>query len=61
MLSRVTPKLVVARTPQNVPPCFAVLVVTVDGDPLRQRVWLRSGVAGRRVARADNVDDVAPF
>jgi hypothetical protein len=61
MLSRVTPKAVVARTPHHIPPCYAELVVTVDGDPVRNRVRLPSGFNGRRVARAVNVEDVAPF
>jgi hypothetical protein len=61
MLSRVTPKSVVAKAPHEIPPCFADLIVTVDGHPIRNRVKLPSGFTGRRVARAVSVDDVAPF
>lgn len=62
MLSRVTPKSVVARDVHEIPPCFADLVVTVDGRVVRNRVNVASGFTrGRRVARAFTVDDVAPF
>jgi hypothetical protein len=62
MLSRVTPKSVVAKDVHEIPPCFADLVVTVDGDRIRNRVRLPSGFTkGRRVARAVSVDDAAPF
>ena len=43
MLSRVRPRSVVAKEPCTIPPCFAELVVTVDGHPVRSRVNLTSG------------------
>ena len=62
MLSRVTPKSAVAKTAREIPPCFAELVVTVDGHPVRNRVRLPSGFSkGRNVARMISVDDAAPF
>ena len=62
VLRRVTPKSVVAKDVHDIPPCFATLVVTVDGLVVRNRVNLASGFTrGRRVARAFTVDDVAPF
>jgi hypothetical protein len=62
MLSRVRPKSVVAKAACNIPPCFAELVVTVDGYPVRSRVNLPSGFTrGRRVARVLAVSDAAPF
>jgi len=62
MLSRVTPRSVVAKEAAEIPPCFADLVVTIDGYPVRNRVKLPSGFTrGRRVARVFSVGDVAPF
>ena len=62
MLSRVTPKSVVAKAVHEIPPCEADLVVTVDGFRISNRVSLPSGFTkGRRVARAVSVSDVAPF
>ncbi len=49
-LSRITPKSVVAKTPRDIPPCFADLVVTVDGQRLSNRVRLTSGFSKRRHA-----------
>lgn len=62
MLSRVTPRSVVAKAVHEIPPCDAELVVTVDGSSVRNPVRLHTGFTkGRRVARVYNVDDVAPF
>jgi hypothetical protein len=62
MLSRVTPKSVVAKAVHEIPPCDADLVVTVDGFRICSRVNLPSGFTkGRRVARAVTVDEVIPF
>jgi hypothetical protein len=61
-LSRITPTLAVAKAARDIPPCFADLVITVDGRALRNRVNLPSGFRnGRRAARMVTVDDVAPF
>jgi hypothetical protein len=43
MLSRITPKSVVAKTPRDIPAGVADLVVTVDGKRLSSRVMLPSG------------------
>ena len=65
MLSRVTPRSVVAKAgsaERDIPPCFADLVITVDGHVVRNRVKLPAGFTkGRRVARVHSVSDVAPF
>ena len=62
MLSRVTPRSVVSKAVHEIPPCDAELVVMVDGHRVSNRVKLPSGFTkGRRVARAFNLDDVAPF
>ena len=62
LLSRITPTLAVAKEARDIPPCFADLVVTVDGRAIRNRVNLPSGFRnGRRAARMVTVQDVAPF
>lgn len=61
-LSRVTPTLVVARECREIAPCFADLVVTVDGVRLRQPVNVTTGFTrGRRAAIVVPVDGAAPF
>ena len=60
-LSRLTPKTVVARTKQDIPPCFADLIVMVDGQRLQRRVNITGFSKGRRVARVFEADDSAPF
>src|SRR5690348_7925043 len=59
-LGRITPKSVVARSYREVPPCFAELVVCVDGRCRRERINLASGfVKGRLAALVYPVDDAA--
>jgi hypothetical protein len=60
-LSRITPKSIVAKTPCDVPPCLADLVVVVDGEVLRRRVSLSGFAGGRRVTLLRATEDVAPF
>lgn len=59
-LGRITPTKVFARKAWKLPPCFAMLVVVVDGDVIRRPVHLRDGFDGRS-AVAVSVSDVAPF
>ncbi len=62
LLSRVTPKSVVASQPRDIPPCLADLVVTVDGQRMQSRVNLASGFSkNRRAALVLSVDAIAPF
>jgi len=62
MLRRVGPKFVMAQAAPEIPPCFAELVVMVDGKCIRNRVNITSGFArGRRVARVLPVTSAAPF
>lgn len=61
-LSRITPTAVFAKAPQEIPPCYAVLVVVIDGKEHRSRVNLTNGFPkGRRFARALPVDDSVPI
>jgi hypothetical protein len=61
-LCRITPKSVVARESREIPPCFADLVVSVDGRIHRTPVNLSSGFRkGRLAALIQPVTDVAPF
>ena len=60
-LGRVTPKLVVAKGPHNIPACFANLVVMVDGRCICNPVRILSGFKRRNVARVCSVSDIAPF
>jgi len=60
-LTRVTPKSVVANLPLNIPPCYANLVVTVDGHRISNRVRVSSGFSNRAVALVRAVSDAAPF
>ena len=61
-LSRITPTLAIAKAARDIPPCFADLVITVDGRAIRNRVNLPSGFRnGGRAARMVTVEDVAPF
>jgi len=61
-LSRVTPKSVVATQVREIPPCFAELVVAVDGDLQRTPVNLPSGFTkGRLVAFIQRVTESTPF
>lgn len=61
-LSRVTPKMVVAKECREIPACFAELVVTVDGRRLQKSVNLRDGFTKkRRAAVIVAIDDAAPF
>ena len=60
-LSRVTPKAVVAKTPQAIPPCFADLIVVVDGERMQKRVNLPGGFGGGLAAMIRLVTDAAPF
>ncbi len=58
-LDRVTPKSVVAKTVRDIPPCFADLVVTIDGHLMKKRIHVYSGFSkGRSVAL---IADSAPF
>lgn len=60
-LCRTSPRFVFAKTPRDIPPCEAVLVVSVDGDCVRQRVKLPAGASGNRDAvLALSIDDL-PF
>ena len=60
-LSRITPKAVVAKVPQKIPPCDADLVVVVDGERTQQRVNLPRGFSGGSAAMMRLVTDIAPF
>lgn len=61
-LNRITPKLVVSRTPRDIPPCLADLVVTVDGRMSRSRVNLVSGFSAKwGAALVLPANNVAPF
>ena len=60
-LSRVTPKSVVAKAPQDIPACIAELVVSVDGRCRRTLINLRGFTKGRLAAAVDSINDVAPF
>lgn len=44
-LSHVGPKTIVAKTPIQLPPCEATVIVTVDGHILRTRVRLNQGMS----------------
>jgi hypothetical protein len=60
-LSRITPKSVVAKQPRDIPPCYADLVVTVDGKRFLRRVHVASGFAkGRALARVEHFEE-PPF
>jgi hypothetical protein len=63
VLSRITPKSVVAKAPpRDVPPCLADLIVVVDGHRMQNRVNVTSGFSkGRLAALIQLVGDVAPF
>jgi hypothetical protein len=51
-LSRISPKSVVAKYAQNIPPCDADLVVTVDDHCIVKRVNIARGFPrGRQAAR----------
>jgi hypothetical protein len=60
-LSRVSPKSIVARTPRDIPPCDAVLIVSVDGDDLRRAVHLPLGFSKARGAALIRLLDDSPF
>ena len=61
-LSRISPKSVVAKTAREIPPCFADLIVVVDGERMRKRVNVASGFSkGRLAALIHLVTDAAPF
>lgn len=61
-LSRIGPSAVIAKFAREIPPCFADLIVCVDGQSLSVRVKLTNGfVKGRRAARALIVDDALPI
>lgn len=62
-VSRVTAKSVVTvEPPQDIPPCYARLVVTVDGHQMHDNVNVTSGFSrGRRFARVRSVNGSAPF
>jgi len=60
-LNRITPKAVVAKAPQTIPPCFANLVVVVDGERIERPVNLPSGFSGGSAAMIRLVTDAAPF
>jgi hypothetical protein len=60
-LSRITPKAVVAKSPQAMPPCFADLIVVVDGERTQKRVNLPSGFRGGLAAMVRRVTEAAPF
>lgn len=61
-LSRITPKAVVAKSPQAFPPCFADLIVVVDGDRMQRRVNLTGGFGGGLAAMIRIVTETAaPF
>jgi hypothetical protein len=61
-LARITPKAIVAKDRPDIPACEAVLVVTVDGQFIRNRVMLTSGFSrGRNFARIQPMNDVVPF
>lgn len=49
-LGRITPKSVVAKHSCDIPPCFADLVVTVDGHRLHSRVNVSTGFSKGRLA-----------
>jgi hypothetical protein len=49
-LSRITPTIFVAKAVHDIPPCTAVLTVTLDGRPISTRVNI-SGFASRRATR----------
>lgn len=60
-LSRITPTNVIASRRYEIPPCFAKLVVVVDGKTMHRPVHLPGGFANSRKALALPVDQVAPF
>lgn len=44
-VGQLLPNSIVVTSPVTLPPCRAMLTVTVAGVPLVQRVWLPDGVA----------------
>ena len=61
-LERITPKSVVAKDSHEIPPCDAEIVVTVDGQFVRNQVMLTSGFSnGRRAARVQPRNDSYPL
>jgi hypothetical protein len=60
-LSRITPTKVIARRRCEIPPCYAELVVVVDGETMRRPVHIPAGFTNSRLALALPVDHVAPF
>jgi len=62
-LKRITPNSVVLSQSFSAPPCFAKLVVSVDGKIMSQRVSLPSGISESRLAvMVRSIDEgVAPF
>ena len=60
-LNRITPKAVVAKSPQTIPPCLADLIVMVDGARMQKRVNLPSGFRGGSAAMMRPAFEVAPF
>ena len=60
-LSRITPKSVVAKEAREIPPCFADLVVSVDGRIHRTPVNVSGFTKGRLLALIRLVTDAAPF
>jgi hypothetical protein len=60
-LSRITPTSVVAKSPREIPPCIAELIVTIDGARVQNRVELRGFSKGRAVALIRLIGEVLPF
>ena len=44
-LSQVAPEFVIVQNPENLAPCQAEVIVRVDGDENRRRVFLVDGIS----------------
>jgi len=60
-LSRITPKSVVAKERREIPPCFANLVVVVDGQRVQHRVHVPKGFTNGRMLTPVNPYEEPPF